>query len=332
MNRTRILLVARLFPVLLLPHRLRGQLASRPPRRMPRRNGPTCRITISAAPTSSPISSTPCAPPPRRSATCCREVTEARASATRITVTPEQLTDPAAMARFAQAQSQLTLSLQRLQEAYPELHTNANFPTLMSQLEGTENRISIARRDYNAAVQAYNTDDPHLPVGDRRRGSSTAASRWCPIRRTRPPSARRRSISATASKRRQRGEDRLRRWRRSAAARGLAVAAIARPRPDVAAANQVAPARGCGRHGTAIARAHGRPAASRAYRARRSMEPNLLTPAAEAALERAIWRRSKRRTTDQLVVVTVAIARWADRSIIMACDSAITGVSARRGE
>ena len=86
-----------------------------------------------------------------------REVTEARASATRITVSPEQLTDPAAMNRFAEAQTRLTLSLQRLQEAYPELRTNQNFLTLQDQLEGTENRIAIARRDYNAAVQAYNT-------------------------------------------------------------------------------------------------------------------------------------------------------------------------------
>ncbi len=89
--------------------------------------------------------------------TVLREVTEARASASRITVTGEQLTDPAAMARFAEAQSRLTLSLQRLQEAYPELRTNENFLTLQSQLEGTENRIAVARRDYNAAVQAYNT-------------------------------------------------------------------------------------------------------------------------------------------------------------------------------
>ena len=89
--------------------------------------------------------------------TVLREVTEARASASRITVTGEQLTDPAAMARFAEAQSRLTLSLQRLQEAYPELRTNENFLTLQSQLEGTENRITVARRDYNAAVQAYNT-------------------------------------------------------------------------------------------------------------------------------------------------------------------------------
>ena len=58
-----------------------------------------------------------------------REVTEARASATRVTVSPEQLTDPAAMNRYAEAQQRLTLSLQRLQEAYPELHSNQNFPS-----------------------------------------------------------------------------------------------------------------------------------------------------------------------------------------------------------
>ena len=90
--------------------------------------------------------------------TVLREVTEARASASRITVTPDQLTDPAAMQRYAAAQTQLTLTLQRLQEAYPELHTNENFLTLQSQLEGTENRIAVARRDYNAAVQAYSTE------------------------------------------------------------------------------------------------------------------------------------------------------------------------------
>jgi LemA protein len=92
-----------------------------------------------------------------------REVTEARASATRITVTPEQLTDPAAMARYAQAQTQLTLSLQRLQEAYPELHTNENFRDLQAQIEGTENRVATARHDYNQAVQAYNTEIRTFP-------------------------------------------------------------------------------------------------------------------------------------------------------------------------
>lgn len=92
-----------------------------------------------------------------------REVTEARASASRINVTGEQLTDPAAMNRFAEAQARLTISLQRLQEAYPELRTNANFQDLQSQIEGSENRITVARRDYNAAVQAYNTEIRTFP-------------------------------------------------------------------------------------------------------------------------------------------------------------------------
>jgi LemA protein len=89
-----------------------------------------------------------------------REVTEARANATRIQISPEQLRDPEAMARFSEAQARLTsaiIPLQRLQEAYPDLKTNSNFLTLQSQLEGTENRITIARTDYNQAVQAYNT-------------------------------------------------------------------------------------------------------------------------------------------------------------------------------
>lgn len=88
------------------------------------------------------------------------QVTEARANATRIQLTPEQLSDPEAMRRFSEAQGRLSatiIPLQRLQEAYPELRSNANFMALQSQLEGTENRITIARTDYNGAVQAYNT-------------------------------------------------------------------------------------------------------------------------------------------------------------------------------
>jgi LemA protein len=87
-------------------------------------------------------------------------VTKARAEATRIQVTGDQLTDPAAMARFAEAQTRLSTSLlqfRQLQEAYPDLKTNENFLALQSQLEGTENRITVARRDYNLAVQDYNT-------------------------------------------------------------------------------------------------------------------------------------------------------------------------------
>jgi LemA protein len=85
------------------------------------------------------------------------QVTQARASANQVQVAPGDLTDPNKMAAYQRAQAGVTLSLQRLQEAYPELRSQANYTTLMSQLEGTENRITIARKDYNDAVQAYNT-------------------------------------------------------------------------------------------------------------------------------------------------------------------------------
>ena len=89
-----------------------------------------------------------------------REVTEARARAGSVTLSPEQLSDPEAVRRFSQVQGQLSTSLlplRQLQESYPDLKTNANFLALQSQLEGTENRITVARGDYNEAVQAYNT-------------------------------------------------------------------------------------------------------------------------------------------------------------------------------
>jgi len=89
-----------------------------------------------------------------------REVTQARAQASQITLSPEQLSDPEALRRFSQAQGQLStalIPLRQLQEAYPDLKTNQNFLTLQSQLEETENRITIARSDYNEAVREYNT-------------------------------------------------------------------------------------------------------------------------------------------------------------------------------
>ncbi|WP_066801392.1 LemA family protein [Sphingomonas soli] len=85
------------------------------------------------------------------------DITNARASASQIKVSGDDLTDPAKVAAFNQAQNGVSLTLQRLQEAYPDLKSQANFATLMSQLEGTENRIAISIRDYNAAVQNYNT-------------------------------------------------------------------------------------------------------------------------------------------------------------------------------
>ena len=88
------------------------------------------------------------------------QVTEARAKATSITVKPDDLDDPAKLKQFGDAQGGLSQALGRLlmvTENYPDLKSNQNFLALQSQLEGTENRISIARRDYNQAVQAYNT-------------------------------------------------------------------------------------------------------------------------------------------------------------------------------
>lgn len=85
------------------------------------------------------------------------EVTRARAAANQVQLSGDDLTDPAKLANFERAQSAVTLNLQRLQEAYPELKSQGNYTTLMSQLEGTENRITIARQDYNKAVQDYNT-------------------------------------------------------------------------------------------------------------------------------------------------------------------------------
>lgn len=86
-------------------------------------------------------------------------VVEARAKATQVTVSPEMLTDPNAFKQFQDNQAQLTGALSRLLavvENYPDLKANQNFLALQSQLEGTENRIAVARRDYIQAVRDYN--------------------------------------------------------------------------------------------------------------------------------------------------------------------------------
>jgi len=84
-------------------------------------------------------------------------VTQARADAGRVQLSPADLDDPAKVKAFNDAQGRVTVSLQRLQEAYPDLKSNANFLALQDQLEGTENRINASRRDYNEAVRGYNT-------------------------------------------------------------------------------------------------------------------------------------------------------------------------------
>lgn len=86
-------------------------------------------------------------------------VVEARAKATQVTVTPETLNDPEAFKKFQDSQAGLTSALSRLLavvENYPDLKANQNFLALQAQLEGTENRIAVARRDYIQAVRDYN--------------------------------------------------------------------------------------------------------------------------------------------------------------------------------
>ncbi len=88
-------------------------------------------------------------------------VVEARAKATQTRIDASQLSDPEKLQQFQEAQNQLTGALRRLiaiSENYPDLKSNQNFLALQSQLEGTENRVAVARRDYIEAVRAYNTE------------------------------------------------------------------------------------------------------------------------------------------------------------------------------
>ncbi len=88
------------------------------------------------------------------------EVTEARAKATSVNVTADDLGDETKMEEFAAAQSQMSQGIGRLLasfEAYPQITSTQGYITLQSQLEGTENRIAVALRDYNEAVRQYNT-------------------------------------------------------------------------------------------------------------------------------------------------------------------------------
>lgn len=89
-----------------------------------------------------------------------KAVTDARANATKVVITADNLNDPAAIARFEKAQGELSSALSRLlavSESYPNLKADQNFLALQSQLEGTENRIAVARMDYIQTVQQYNT-------------------------------------------------------------------------------------------------------------------------------------------------------------------------------
>lgn len=95
------------------------------------------------------------------------QVTEARSKVTQINVSPEMLNDPQAFQKFQAAQDNLGSALSRLLvtvEKYPELKANENFLQLQTQLEGTENRISVERRKFNQSVQGYNTTIRRFPA------------------------------------------------------------------------------------------------------------------------------------------------------------------------
>jgi LemA protein len=94
------------------------------------------------------------------------QVTEARSRASQVKVDASTITDPQKFKEYQDAQNQLSGALGRLLvtvERYPELKSNANFLALQSQLEGTENRIAVARRDYIESVRAYNTEVRTIP-------------------------------------------------------------------------------------------------------------------------------------------------------------------------
>jgi LemA protein len=93
-------------------------------------------------------------------------VVEARSKVSSMQVSPELINNPEQLQKFEQAQQQLSGALSRLMvvvERYPDLKSNQNFLALQSQLEGTENRISVARRDYIGAVETYNTEIRTFP-------------------------------------------------------------------------------------------------------------------------------------------------------------------------
>ena len=94
------------------------------------------------------------------------EVTEARAKVSQMNISPDTLSDPQAFKAFQNSQEALSSALSRLMvvvERYPELKANVNFQQLQAQLEGTENRIAVARRDYIQAVKKYNTELRTIP-------------------------------------------------------------------------------------------------------------------------------------------------------------------------
>lgn len=95
-----------------------------------------------------------------------KAVVEARSKVAQLNVTPNMINNPQALKQFQQSQDQLSGALSRLMvvvERYPDLKSNQNFLSLQSQLEGTENRIAVARRDYIESVKKYNTELRTIP-------------------------------------------------------------------------------------------------------------------------------------------------------------------------
>ena len=122
------------------------------------------------------------------------QVIEARAKATQVKVDASTITDPAKFKEYQDAQNQLSGALGRLMvtvERYPDLKSNQNFLALQSQLEGTENRVTVARRDYIQAVQAFNTEIRTFP-GVIWARLFWAPSRWKASRQPRERNGRRR--------------------------------------------------------------------------------------------------------------------------------------------
>jgi len=124
-------------------------------------------------------------------------VINARARATSVQLPADALTDPEAFKRFQDAQAQLSGALGRLiavSEAYPDLKSNQNFLALQSQLEGTENRIAVARRDYIEAVRTYNTELRTFPgviwASVLYRNAKPMQTFTVPEETTRPPQVR----------------------------------------------------------------------------------------------------------------------------------------------
>ena len=132
-------------------------------------------------------------------------VVEARAKATQaqVQIPPDILTNPEAMKRFQDAQNSFGGALRQLLsvvESYPDIKSGQNFLALQTQLEGTENRIAIARRDYIEAVRVYNTELTTFPAGCGSRCCIPPRSRWRPSTSPRPRRRRRASISAPRSR------------------------------------------------------------------------------------------------------------------------------------